>query len=268
MEKEHEHSSSHGSHGPKKPESMLSSMPPKFAFWAGFVTAVAIISVVGFAIMLTLTFKGGDTDNDVAKTATDTNTTVKTNTNSGTAAAAAVGTLNTDLLTNVKGEGEITLVEFSDPECPYCQRFHSTLKDVLDGDYSSKVKWGYMHFPLEGLHPTSPKESEAAQCAADQGKFWEYLNELFTVTEASPALEVTDMKDIASTVGLNASDFADCLDNGTNEGVVANSVKEAQKLGGTGTPFSVLIDENGKVLTTIKGAQPAESLTAMLDNYL
>ena len=160
-----------------------------------------------------------------------------------------------------KGEDKapITIVEFSDYQCPYCIRAEQTVKDLLALEkYKGKIKLHYRDFPLPS-HTLAPKAAEAAHCAGDQGKYWEMHGKLFAV---SPKLEVADLKAAARDVGLDAARFEKCLDSGEKAKLVTESQKAGEELGVRGTPAFFV---NGRLLS---GAQPLEAFTALIDAEL
>ncbi len=252
------------------PSSMFDTMPPKFAFWAGVVTATAIISVLGFALMVGLVLKGvdlGESSSNKTSRKTTTNTNSGTTTKTTTGSAKALGTVDIDSLRNVRGEGNLTVVEYSDLECPFCKRFHPTMQQVVK-EYDGKVQWAYKHFPLASLHPKAAREAEATECAAKQDKFWDYTDAIFERTPSNNKLEDSELFVAAADVGLDVDAFTECLESGETSDIVTTDLAEAQALGGTGTPFSVIIDENGEVLATIPGALPIETMRTQLDQLL
>ena len=98
----------------------------------------------------------------------------------------------------------VKIVEFSDTECPFCKRFHTTMQQVVK-DSNGQVAWVYRHFPLDQLHSKARKEAEATECAAEMGgneKFWAYLNRLMEVTPANNGLDPAELLTIASYAGL------------------------------------------------------------------
>ena len=98
----------------------------------------------------------------------------------------------------------VKIVEFSDTECPFCKRFHTTMQQVVK-DSNGQVAWVYRHFPLDQLHSKARKEAEATECAAELGgneKFWAYLNRLMEVTPANNGLDPAELLTIASYAGL------------------------------------------------------------------
>ena len=124
----------------------------------------------------------------------------------------------------------VTLVEFADYECPYCQKITPELQK-LEKEYGDRLAVVFKDFPLP-MHHTSQKAAEAARCAGEQGKFWEYHDVLFY----SKQLQVTDLKADARVLKLDADRFDKCLDEGAETAPVKKSLEEAQKLGLTGTP--------------------------------
>jgi protein-disulfide isomerase len=152
----------------------------------------------------------------------------------------------------------VTLVEFSDFQCPFCQRVAPTLKQVKD-KYGDKVRVVWKDFPLTQIHPQAFKAGEAAHCAADQGKFWEYHDRLFANQQA---LQPNDLKKHAADLGLDATAFASCLDTSKYGERVRDGVAEGSRLGVNSTPTIYI---NGRVLS---GAQPFETFVSLIDEEL
>jgi len=151
---------------------------------------------------------------------------------------------------------DIVIVEYSDTECPFCQRFHPTMQQVID-EYgkSGKVAWVYRHFPIISLHPKAPKEAEATECAAELGGnsgFWEYLDELFRVTPANNGLEPAELPRIAERVGLDRAAFETCLASGKYAERVERDYQGAVASGGNGTPYNVFLLARAANTTTVQ----------------
>ncbi|MBI2075487.1 MAG: thioredoxin domain-containing protein [Candidatus Harrisonbacteria bacterium] len=166
-------------------------------------------------------------------------------------------------------DAPVKVVEFSDPECPFCKRFHGTMQQVV-AEYGDKVAWVYRHFPLDSLHPKARKEAEAMECAAELGgndAFWKYANRLYEVTPSNNGLDPAELPKIAQYVGLDAAKFSACLASGKHAERVAKDYNEAVASGGQGTPYSVVINASGKK-TTIPGALPLDSVKAIIDEAL
>ena len=151
----------------------------------------------------------------------------------------------------------IELIEFSDFQCPYCQRAHPTVKQVLD-TYGSRIRLVYRNYPLPN-HPNARPAAEAAQCANEQGKFWQYHDRLF----ANPGkLGDADLKQGAAELGLDAGRFNACVDSHKYKSVVDADIKDGNAAGVSGTPAFFI---NGRVLT---GAQPFEAFKRIIDEEL
>ena len=151
----------------------------------------------------------------------------------------------------------VTMVEFSDFQCPYCGRAHDTVEQVMQS-YPGKVKLVFRHFPLD-FHKNAEKAAEAAMCANEQGKFWEYHDVLF---KNQQTLEVAQLKDHAKSVGLDGTSFSACLDSGKYKKTVDDDMAAGQKVGVTGTPAFFI---NGVMLS---GAQPFDEFKKVIDHEL
>ena len=166
---------------------------------------------------------------------------------------------------------KVKVVEFSDPECPFCKRFHKTMNQIID-EYgkSGEVAWGYRHFPLDVIHSKARKESEALECANEQGggaKFWAYLDRLFEVTPSNDGLDLAELPKIAEYVGLDKVQFNQCLESGKYAKRVADDLTDGVNSGARGTPYSVVVSANGEKFI-INGAQPYESVKAIINQAL
>lgn len=170
---------------------------------------------------------------------------------------------------HIRGDANapVKIVEFSDTECPFCKSFHPTMKRVMS-EYgaSGKVAWVYRHFPLS-IHPKAQKEAEATECAAEQGgndKFWAYIDRIYEITPANNRLDESELPKIAQYVGLNVQQFNVCLESGKYSERVANDTQDAINSGGQGTPWTIIVAQNGKKFT-VNGAQPYAALKQVID---
>lgn len=160
---------------------------------------------------------------------------------------------------------KIVILEYSDLECPYCKVFHETMLKVVN-ESNGKVAWVFRHYPIPQLHPKAFKEAEATECAYDQGgndAFWKYTNRLFEITPANNGLDAAKLPEIAASVGLNVASFNDCLASGKFTAKVQADIDDGVKAGVNGTPSSFIL-QKGKVIDTIPGAQPFESVMKRL----
>lgn len=151
---------------------------------------------------------------------------------------------------SIKGDpnAPITIIEFSDYECPFCQRFYLTTYQQIVENYidTGKVNLVYRDFPLS-FHQNAQKAAEAAECAGEQGKYYEMHDLLF---EKGVEGGIDSFKNYASEIGLNQAEFDECLDSGKMESEVKKDFADGQALGISGTPSFII---NGKILV---GAQP------------
>jgi protein-disulfide isomerase len=152
----------------------------------------------------------------------------------------------------------VTIVEFSDFQCPFCARVAPTLRRLRD-TYGERVRIVWKDFPLANIHKQATKAAEAAHCAAEQGKYWEFHDRLFA---NQAALLPDDLKRHAAAVGMDAPAFNACFDSGRYAGRVEEGVTLGRRLGVDSTP-TVFI--NGRV---VAGAQPYETFSAIVDEEL
>lgn len=246
-------------------------MPPKTAFWVGFGTAILAIGTIGFIVLGSCVLKGKcaiaeESDSDVAVEAAVAPTPTTTTTNSTTVAVSKIAAVGSDDHVRGDEDADITIVEYSDFECPFCARFHETVQQVVD-DYAGKVRWVYRHFPLS-FHPESVNAAEAAECAGEQGKFWEYGDAL---VENQDELGEDLYKELASDLGLNATQFDSCRTSDKYIDKIENDTKEGASAGVTGTPGSFIYRTDAKGTDSaiiVKGAQSASAVKSAIDSLL
>ncbi len=176
----------------------------------------------------------------------------------------------------VKGnpDATITIVEFSDFQCPFCKRFHQTTLPLILENYvdTGKVKFVYRDFPIESLHPNGAIPAAlASECADEQGMFWEYHDKLFQNQKNWERLgteEVVNvLKAYAEEFGLNTNQFNDCLNSAKYLDEVSKDYQEGNSYGITGTPtFFIGNEKSGYIKLT--GAQPYSSFQNVLDQML
>ena len=166
----------------------------------------------------------------------------------------------------------VTLVEFSDYQCPFCGRYARETSPQIQRDYvrTGKLKYVFRDFPIESIHPNAFKAAEAAHCAGEQGKYWEMHDRLFANQSAlSPAQLVLH----GHAVGVDAEPFRQCLDSGKYAAEIRRDLEEGQNMGVRGTPtvFLGLIDAKTgqvKVAKMIVGAQPYARFKEAIDALL
>jgi protein-disulfide isomerase len=152
----------------------------------------------------------------------------------------------------------VTIIEFSDFECPYCGQFEPELKRIREA-YPTQVRLVYRHLPIPSLHPQAQKAAEAAICAEKQGKFWEMHDTLFSEQNA---LDVPALKEKANRLGLDTTKFDECLDKGEAIEALNVDLRDAQRLGLESTPSSFI---NGRL---VNGAVGYDELTAIVNDEI
>jgi protein-disulfide isomerase len=169
-------------------------------------------------------------------------------------------------------EAQLSIIEFSDTECPFCKKFHQTMNQIMD-EYgkTGKVRWIYRHFPLDELHDKTRKEAEATECAAELGgneKFWEYINRLYVITPSNNELDPAELLKIAEFVGLNKSEFEKCLTSGKYAQKVQENYQDGLDAGIEGTPYSIIINSKDGKKYPVNGALPYQQIKIAIDQLL
>lgn len=154
----------------------------------------------------------------------------------------------------------VTIIEFSDFQCPYCARFYSQTLPLIEDKYikNGKVKLIYRDFPLS-FHNNAQKAAEAAECADEQNKFWDYHNKLF---ENQNALGTANLKQYAKDLGLDMQKFESCLDLGKMASETQKDLSDASSYGVSGTPTFFI---NG---ISLVGSQPFSVFEQLIEQEL
>ena len=171
-----------------------------------------------------------------------------------------------------RADAKVTMIEFSDFQCPYCGRHYRETMPKIAKEYieTGKVRYVFRDFPIDSLHPQSPKGHEAANCANDQGKYWEMWDTLFSKPKP---MAHDDLIAHAKDLGLDVPRFTQCLDSGKYTGKVTASIQEAVSLGANGTPIIFFgLTEPGsstvKAVRVLRGAYPFDRFKATIDGLL
>lgn len=177
-------------------------------------------------------------------------------------------------------KAKVTIVEYSDTECPFCKRHHQTLSKIF-AEYgkTGEVAWVYRHFPLD-FHQKAPKEAEATECASELGgpkAFWDYIGTIYENTPSNDGLDPAKLPVFAEQVGLDKAAFVKCLESGKYKAKVTEAKNAGLKAGARGTPYTVLMVRDGSKTETVPltndqgqslGALPYESMKAIVDSFL
>lgn len=167
-------------------------------------------------------------------------------------------------------EAPVTIVEFSDYQCPFCKKHVLNTFPTLKTSYidTGKVRYVFRDFPLDNIHPYARKAAEAAHCAGDQGKFWDMHDTLF---QNQATLMPDNLKSFAHDLQLNIETFTACLDEGKYAKKVDADVVAGSAIGVTGTPKFFIGKkklDGTMVATVMKGAQPATAFGQVIDRLL
>lgn len=152
----------------------------------------------------------------------------------------------------------VTIVKFEDFQCPFCKRAQPTIAQLLT-KYGDKVRLVHRDFPIDSVHPAARNAHEAARCANEQEKFWQYHDVLYA---NAPKANVGDLESYAKQIGLDVQAFDKCMASGKFRNLVQKDVNEGSRLGVNGTPTFFI---NGRLLS---GAEPFDRFAAIIDDEL
>ncbi|MDQ5970954.1 MAG: hypothetical protein QG603_731 [Patescibacteria group bacterium] len=245
---------------------MVDNMPSSSAFKLGIFVGVAAMCIIGFVVLL---FGKFDIKGLAGNNNTNNNNNIVNNqddlaNNGGQVQNIEIQALGKDDWVTGDDKADISIIEFSDADCPFCTNFHATMKQIMK-DYDGKVKWGYRHFPLVSLHPEAPKKAEAIECVGEQGgndKVWAFMDKLYVSTKPT----VAQLGDVVKSLGLNSGKFTECLDSGKYANKVSDHSNQAQAAGAQGTPYSVILVGDQKI--PINGAYPIAEIKKILDGLV
>jgi protein-disulfide isomerase len=167
---------------------------------------------------------------------------------------------------------EVSLIEYSDFECPFCKRFHGTPKAVLDR-FGGRVNWVLRHFPLPFHDPAARREAIAAECAAQLGgneAFWKYADALFEKTQSNGRGLPGDnpLVALAASLGLDRSAFSRCLQTDSLAQRIEQDLADGQTVGITGTPTTVVRHNQTGEIELAVGAVPSDTLVQVVERLL
>ena len=252
-----------------KQPNLFDTLPPKTAFVVGIVGAVLCLGTLGFIILggCVLTGScsglGGGSAPAAARALTVPTDAVAAG---DPVPSGSLPDVTADEYVRGNKDAAITLVEYSDFECPFCGQFHTTLQQVAR-DYPNDVKIIFRHFPLS-FHPEAEPAALAAECAGEQGKFWEFIDLIIEVTPSNNGLNLAKIPDYAKQVGVkDINKFNECVSSNKYASAVNDDFLDGQRAGVRGTPYSVIIGPNGEMVP-VSGAQPYSVLEQAINSFL
>ncbi len=241
-------------------QNWLEATPSKTSFVFGLILGIGAMSLIALVAVLAFLVKG-DTLNlgNAAVGAIAAAPVVNPDSYAPDAPAGPVDIAITDK-DHIRGnkDAKVTLVEFSDFQCPYCSRHEPTMTQALT-EYKDKIRVIYKHFPLESIHPFARAAAEASECAAEQGKFWEYHDELFNNQDK---FANDYFGEAAKQLGLDTNKFNACVTTNKGKAKVDADYQQGIQAGVQGTPQTFV---NGVGLS---GAIPYASLKTQIDAAL
>jgi len=238
---------------------------PKQMFVFGVVTGMVIVLLLNnFAGFTGISLAAGTNGNGRTPTAVNN---AGTNDDVGAAPAPAANVPDVQKDEHILGDlnkAKVVMIEYSDFQCPFCERHHPTLQKIAD-DYGDQIAWVYRHFPLTSIHPNAMPSALASECASEQGKFWEFADAMFAgqdslSTDATTAN--TFMAKTAKDLGLNTGKFSECVTSKKYQAVVDGDQSGGEAAGVNGTPATFI---NG---TMVSGAVPYATLKQMVDSAI
>lgn len=241
--------------------SWLEGVPSKTAFVFGVVSGLGSAAVVGLVIMLALLLgnRGATRVNagnsQVAQGAPQVQPSAPDDQPAGKVEIKVDSKVD-----HIRGNSKagFTIVEFSDFQCPFCERFAPTVQQVLK-EYGNKVRFVYKHFPLDSIHPWARPAALASECASEQGKFWEYHDALF---QRQDEFGTDFWGKLAGELKLNVGKFNDCVSSGKYAARVEADYQQGLVSGVRGTPHTIV----GTL--PVSGAVPYEQLKTVIDQIL
>jgi len=179
-----------------------------------------------------------------------------------------------DARDHVRGnrKAQVSVIEYSDYECPFCKRFHATLREVMTR-YGDRVNWVWRHYPLAIHEPMAHQDALAAECAAKLGgnnAFWTYSDALFQYTrsDGKGLPENLSLQALAGKTGLDQGKFAECLKSPDMRKAIDNDIAGAEQIGVQATPTTIVRNNATGAVDVIVGAQPLEAVSAQIDRLL
>ncbi len=168
-------------------------------------------------------------------------------------------------------QATLSLIEYSDFECPYCKRFHETPKKLLEAQ-KDQLNWVYRHYPLPFHNPGAQKQAEATECAAELGgndAFWRYTDALYErTTSGGKGFPVEQLGPLAAELGLDQPRFEQCLESGRHAERVKTDTEEGAAVGITGTPGTILLNTKTGEVRLLSGALPEATFKAAFAELL
>jgi protein-disulfide isomerase len=166
-------------------------------------------------------------------------------------------------------KARFTLAEFSDLECPYCKRLHPTMKEIVDRS-NGAVNWQWRHLPLQFHNPAAHDEAKASECFAEQKGnkgFWVFIDQVFEQSAGNGG-GIKDLPELAKRLGGDKPSFIECMASERHKDRINEHMLMGEKIGATGTPATMVIDNLTQEKEFVKGAQPASAFITIMKKMM
>lgn len=250
--------------------SWINQLPPKFLFLGGLIGGILVLCTIGFFILLGMVVSGGKTvAYNAGANAAPAQPTQPAQPDQGQGAQPQIhkpADVTSDEHITGNTNAKVTLIEYSDFQCPFCQRFHPVADQIVK-ESNGKVRWVFRPFPLTQIHPFAEKAAETGECVASlkgNDAYWKFANLMFT---NQATLSDSMMLDMAAQAGASRTAIDACVKSGKFAAKVAASEQEGSNDGVQGTPSTFVIAADGS-FELIPGALPYDQAKAYVDRAL
>lgn len=240
-------------HQEEKNINVSTTKKPTIGIPAAIITGFVIVAL---AIVFTNTKKVNNNQNQVQKSQ-----------ETPTSVSKDIATIRAEDHVSGDRNSEIAIITYSDGDCPFCAKFHSTMENLLEEN--KNIAWVYRHLPLD-IHPNAFNEAVALECAANLGgekAFWGYLDSTINVT-LDPEDQNTPNKliEFAKKEGINEDSFKKCFSDEVGTQKILKEIDEIAEAGARGTPFSIVVNQKTGKQTIIPGAAQIENMREIIKN--
>ncbi|MEA2091707.1 MAG: DsbA family protein [Campylobacterota bacterium] len=236
----------------------------KSSFFLGLFVGLSVVSLVSFFVLFALMWQGNNADLDTSVSADEGQQQIEESAGANELPAPEIvstpPTITADDHVWGNPDAKVTIVEYSEFECPYCGRHWPTMKQIK-ANYGDQVQVVFRHFPL-GFHANAKPAAKASECASDQGKFWEMYDKLFEAANVQRLGEEGLYTTLATELGLDLTVFNNCMAATTHDAGIQADMDSGTDLGVTGTPGTFVNDK------LVSGAFPYDYFADIIDEEL
>lgn len=226
------------------------------------------VSIIVAGVIIAGAIFFSNTDSRIVANSSTIDSTQQRNTNENNLSASARNAREVDSSDHIFGNenAKVTIIEYSDFECPFCARFHPTLHRIVD-EFEGEVRWVYRHFPLSSIHSSANAAAVASECIAELGgndAFWSFSDIVFANQRN---LGQDFFTQIAVDLGISEPNFTECFLSDRYFSRIQRDLENVAKSGGRGTPYSIVINDRGDVFP-FSGALPYEQVRQIIESII